>query len=80
MTAEWHSITGRPRPYMPEFRWSVDWRIEVHHGKHDGLVPGGQGDFVFVNRHVRPDVRVDAKRMERDSPGIDESPSGCAVS
>lgn len=76
----WREIVGRPSAFAPECRWSVDWQVRVHYEKPDGLVAGGQGDFFFVDRHVRPDVRLDASVATREMPGLDESPLGCAVS
>lgn len=76
----WQAITGRPCFYADIFNWSIDWQIYAHYEKPDGLVPGGDGDFYFINRHIRPDASLDQPLVTRDRKGLDESPLGCHVS
>ena len=76
----WRSIRGRPSALAPPCNWSVDWEVRVHYAQPDARVPDGQGDFLFMDRHIRPDVRLDDRLVTRDDPGLDESPEGCSVS
>lgn len=78
--ADWQMILGRPVSLAPKCFWSVDLQVRVHYEKPDGLVPGGEGDFFFVDRHVRPRPRADDFLPSRDMRGMDESTEGCAVS
>lgn len=77
----WYPILGRPCPLLHRMRWSIDWQIRIFYEKPDGTVPGGDGDFFFVNRHVRPGMTLENTLVTRHSPGMDETTeTGCAVS
>jgi len=59
--------------------WSPAWEICFHYAHFDEALPDGNG--LFVNRQVDPGSRLPQMPLiTRESPGMDECPTGCHVS
>ncbi len=62
-----------------KMHWSPAWEIRFHYAHFDKVLPDGNG--LFVDRQVDPASRLpEMPLITRESPGIDESPTGCHVS
>ena len=59
--------------------WSPAWEVRFHYARFDEVLPDGSG--LFVDRQVDPGSRLPQMPLiTRESPGMDEDPTGCHVS
>ncbi|MCK5734041.1 MAG: transglutaminase domain-containing protein, partial [Candidatus Latescibacteria bacterium] len=59
--------------------WSPAWEIHFLYARFDEVLPDGSG--LFVDRQVDPGSRLPQMPLiRRESPGMDEDPTGCHVS
>ncbi len=75
----WRPISVTVNDVAGPWNWSVNRDISFHYTRFDETLPDGAG--LFVNRQIDMAARLPSPPLvTRDSPGIDETPTGANVS